>query len=133
MATGRAHGKFRGGGGCGNESVVPHKGLLAGPIKMFIARKPHPTGIELYCLADATWGYEVDMYLYTLRQYGIAAGNFDAKNITKLWASLLPKGLVLCVHCFYRSHGLARELAVSWRRFLMMTQRSAYGLSWAWD
>ena len=24
-----------GGGACGNESVVPHKGLLAGPLKMF--------------------------------------------------------------------------------------------------
>ena len=29
--------------GWGDESVVPHKGMLAGPLKMFIARKPHPT------------------------------------------------------------------------------------------
>ena len=90
-----------GGGACGDESVVPHKGMLAGPLKMFIARKPHPTGIKLYCLADATWGYVVDMYLYTgvrgrPRRYGTAAGNFDAKNIMKLWASLLPEGTVLC-------------------------------------
>ena len=51
-----------GGGACGDESVVPHKGMLAGPLKMFIARKPHPTGIKLYCLADATWGYVGTMH-----------------------------------------------------------------------
>ena len=95
-----------GGGACGDESVVPHKGLVAGPLKMYIARKPHPTGMKLYCLADATWGYVVGMYLYTgargtPRRYGTAAGNFDAKNIMKLWASLLPEGTVLCADCFF--------------------------------
>ena len=34
--------------------MVPHKGIRAGPLRMFIARKPHSTGIKLYCLADAT-------------------------------------------------------------------------------
>ena len=123
-----------GGAACGDESVVPHKGMLAGPLKMFIARKPHPTGINL-CLADATWGYVVDMYLYTgvrggLRRYGTAAGNFDAKNIMKLWASLLPEGTVLCADSFFGSHGLAKELAANKRAFLMMTKRSTYGVTW---
>ena len=45
-----------GGAACGDESVVPHKGIRAGPILMFIARKPHSTGIKLYCLADALVG-----------------------------------------------------------------------------
>ena len=76
------------------------------------------TGIMLYCLADATWGYVVDMYLYTgvqgrLRRYGTAAGNFDSKDIMKLWASLLPEGTVLCANCFFGSHGLAKELAAN--------------------
>ena len=102
----------------------------------YIARKPHPTGIKLYCLADATWGYVVDMYLYTgvrgrLRRYGTAAGNFDAKNIMKLWASLLPEGTVLCADSFFGSHGLAKELAANKRAFLMMTKRSTYGVTWA--
>ena len=91
---------------CGDESAVPHKGPLAGPLKMFIARKPHPTGIKLYCPADATWGYVVNMYLYTgawgtLRRYSTAAGNFDAKNIMKLWPSLLHEGTVLCADSFW--------------------------------
>ena len=45
-----------GGVACGDESVVPHKGIRAGPLWMFIARKPLSTGIKLYCLADATSG-----------------------------------------------------------------------------
>ena len=123
-------------GACGDESVVPHKGPLAGPLKMFFAPKPHPTEIKWYCLADATWGYVVDMYLYTgargtLRRYGTAAGNFDAKNIVKLWASLLPEGTVLCPDSFFGSRGLAKELAASKRAFLMMTKRSTYGVTWA--
>ena len=114
---------------CGNESVVPQKGLLAGPLKMFMARKPHPNGIKLHCLANAPWGYVVHMYLYTgargtLRRYGTAAGIFDAKNIMKLWASLLPEGTVLCPDSFFGSHGLAKELAANKRAFLMMTKRS---------
>ena len=48
-----------GGAACGDESVVPHKGIRAGRLRMFIARKPHPTGIKLYCLADATMGCSV--------------------------------------------------------------------------
>ena len=52
-----------GGAACGDESVVPHKGIRAGPLRMFIARKPHSTGAMLYWLADATSGYVVDMYL----------------------------------------------------------------------
>ena len=123
-----------GGGACGDESVVPNKGMLARPLKMFIARKPHPTGIKLYCLADATWGYVVDMYTGargTLRRYGTSAGNFDAKNIMRLSASLLPEVTVLCADCFLGSHGLAKECAASKRAFLLMTKRSTYGVTWA--
>ena len=122
--------------GLRDESVVLHKGMLAGPLKMFFARKPHPTGIKLYCLADTTLGYVVDMYLYTaargtLRRYGTAAGNFDAKNIMKFWASLLREGTALCADSFFGSHGLAKELAANERALLMMTKRSTYGVTWA--
>ena len=124
-----------GGRGPSDETVVPHKGLLAGPLKMFIARKPHPTGIKLYCLVDATWRYVVVMYLYTgvqgtLRRYGTAARNFAANNIMKLWASLLPEGTVICADSLFGSHGLAKELAASERAFLMMTKRPTYGVTW---
>ena len=93
-------------------------------------------GISMSRGMDATWGYVVDMYLHigargTLRRYGTAAGNFDAKNIMKLWASVLPEGTVLCADSFFGSHGLAKELAANKRAFLMMTKRSTYGVTWA--
>ena len=45
---------------------MPHTGLRAGPLKMYIVRKPHNTGIKLYSLADAGTGYIVDVYTSTL-------------------------------------------------------------------
>ena len=36
-----------GGAATGDETLVPHTGLRAGPLKMYIVRKPHNTGIKL--------------------------------------------------------------------------------------
>ena len=112
--------------------MVPHKGIRAGPLRMFIARNPHSSGIKLYCLADATSGYVVDMYLYTgrrghLRRFGNSAGNFNAQQIMTMWAGLLPCGTILCADSFFGSHELARDLAAERHAFLMMTKRSTYG------
>ena len=52
-----------GGAPTGDETLVPHTGLRVGPLKMFIVRKLHNTGIKLYCLADAGTGYIVVVYL----------------------------------------------------------------------
>ena len=116
-----------------HESVVPHKGIRAGPLRMFIARKPHSTGIKLYCLANATSGYVVDMYLYTgrrghLRRFGNNAGNFNAQHIMTMWAGLLPSGTIRCADSFFGSHELARDRAAERHSFLMMTKRSTYGV-----
>ena len=72
-----------GGAATGDETVVPHTGLRAGPLKMYIVRKLHNTGTKLYCLADARTGYIVDVYLYTgrrgvLRRHRCGAGNLNA-------------------------------------------------------
>ena len=120
-----------GGAACGDESVVLHKGIRAGPLRMFIARNTHSTGIKLYCLADATSGYVVDMYLYTgrrvhLRRVGNTAGNLNAQQIRTMWAGLLPTGTILCADSFFGSHELARDLDADRHAFLMMTQRSTY-------
>ena len=86
--------------------MVPHKGIRAGPLRMFIARRPHSTGIKLYCLADATSGYVVDMNLYTgrrghLRRFGNSAGNFNAQQIMTMWAGLLPSVTNRCADSFF--------------------------------
>ena len=42
-----------------------HTGPRAGPLKMYILRKQHNTGIKLYYLVDASTGYIMDVHLYT--------------------------------------------------------------------
>ena len=121
------------GAALGDESVVPHKGIRAGPLRMFIARKPHSTGIKLYCLADATSEYVVDVYMYTgrrghLRRLGNTAGNFNAQQIMPMSASLLPSRTILCADSFFGSHDLALDLTADRHAFLMMTKRSTYGV-----
>ena len=120
-----------GGAACGDESVLPHTGIRAGALRMFIARKPHSTGIKLYCRADATSGYVVDMYLYMnrrghLRRLGNSAGKFNAQQIMTMWAGLLPSGTILCADSLLGLHELARDLAAERHAFLMMTKRSTY-------
>ena len=113
--------------------MVPHKGIRAGPLRMFIARKPHSTGIKLYCLADATSGYVVDTYLYTgrrghVRRFGNNTSNFNAQQIMTMWAGLLLSGTILCADSFFGSHELARDLAAARNAFLLMPKRSTYGM-----
>ena len=69
--------------------MVPHKGIRGGPLRMFITRKPHSTGIRLCCLADATSGYVVDIYLYTgrrghVRRCGSTKADFTAEQVFSL-------------------------------------------------
>ena len=118
---------------CGDESVVPHKGIRAGALRTFIARKPHSMGIKLYCLADANSWYVVDMHLYTgrrgqLRRFGKSAGNYNAQQIMTMWAGLLSSGTILCADSFFGSHELARDLAAERHALLMMTKHSTYGV-----
>ena len=63
----------------GDESICPHTGQYAGPLRQFIPRKPHSTGIKLYSLADGANAYVINVYLYTgargvLRTPTLAAG-----------------------------------------------------------
>ena len=116
----------------GDESVVPHKGICAGPLRMFIARKPHSTGIKLYRLANATSWYVVDMYQCTgrrghVRRFGYTAGNFTAQKFMTRWAGRLPTRTILCADSFFGLHEPACDLAANSHPFLMMTKRFAYG------
>ena len=72
-----------GGAAKGDETLVPHTGVRAGPLKMYIVRKPHNTGIKLYCLVDASTGYILDVDLWTgrrgvLRRQDCGASNLNA-------------------------------------------------------
>ena len=45
----------------GDETMVPHKGKRAGPLRQFIPRKPHSTGVKLHMLADAVHPFVTDI------------------------------------------------------------------------
>ena len=52
----------------GNETIVPHKGKRAGKLRQFVPRKPHSTGLKLYCMSDDVRPFIMDMYLFEGRR-----------------------------------------------------------------
>ena len=122
-----------GGAATGGETLVPHMGLRAGPLKMYIMRKPHNTGIQLYCLADAGTGYIADVYLHTgrrgvLRRHGCGAGNLNAQQLMAMWSKQLPAYTVLVGDSFFGSHATAQRLAREGRPFITMVRKDTAGV-----
>ena len=109
----------------GNVSRLPHTGLHAGPLQMYIVHKPHTTSINFYCLADDTSGYIVDVYLYTrrrgvLHQHGCGTGNLNARQLMFMWATRLPFHTALVGDSFFGSHATAQHVAREGRPFITM-------------
>ena len=78
---------------CGDESIVPHKGLLL--FKQFIPRK-------LYLLCDAQDRYIWHLYLYRGAKPcnnppapTTYAGHYTPVEIVQLWHDVAPLGCVL--------------------------------------
>ena len=112
---------------CGDETVVPHKGLFV--IRQFIPRKPHSTGVKLY---DAQSHYIWHMYLYRGAAPRVGpesrsrfAGHYNAFEIVQLWNDVTPPGKVLVTDSFFGSHDAAAMLSAQERLFLMLTSTSA--------
>ena len=125
-----------GGAATGDETLVPHTGLRAGPFKMYIVRKPHNTGIKLYCLADAGTGYIVDVYLYTgcrgvLCRHGCGAGNLNARQLMAMRSKQLPAYTVLVGDSFFGSHATAQRLARAGQPFIAMMRKDTAGVQQA--
>ena len=123
-----------GGAATGDETLVPHTGLRAGPLKMYIVRKPHNTGINLY----SGTGYIVDVYLYTsrrgvLRRHGCGAGNLNARQLMAMWFKQLPAYTVLVGDSFFGSHATAQRLAREGRPFITMVRKDTPGVQQAGD
>ena len=115
---------------CGDETVVPHKGLFV--IRQFIPRKPHPTGVKLYALCDAQSHYIWHVYLYRGAAPRVGpesrsrfAGHYNAFEIVQLWNDVTPPGKVLVADSFFGSHDAAAMLSAQERPFLMLTSTSA--------
>ena len=98
-----------------DEAIAPHKGK--GPMRMYIPRKLHATGVKLYVLADYTAPYVLNIYVYKGKcRLGRAcrykcAGRFTASEITNYGADQLPKDTTLMCDSFFQSHKTADSLA----------------------
>ena len=115
---------------CGDETVVPHKGLFV--IRQFIPRKPHSTGVKLYALCDAQSHYIWHVYLYRGAAPRVGpesrsrfAGHYNAFEIVQLWNDVTPPGKVLVADSFFGSHDAAAMLSAQERPFLMLSSTSA--------
>ena len=115
---------------CGDETVVPRKGLFI--IHQFIPRKPHSTGVELYALCDAQSHYIWHVYLYRGAAPRVGpesrspfAVHYNALEIVQLWNDVTPPGEVLVADSFFGFHDAAAMLSAQERPFLMLTSTSA--------
>ena len=118
----------------GDETVVPHKGIRAGPLRQFIRRKPHSTGVKLYVLADAVEPYITNIYLYIgvrgpLRRASIVQRNMNSRRMVNFWADVLPEGTILVADSFSGCHEAAKGLAARGTHFLMFCKRDERGVS----
>jgi hypothetical protein len=115
--------------GAGDEQIVPHKGKRAGPIRQFVPRKPHNTGVKLYALCDSGSAYCVDVYVYFGRLVGRTesdwSGSAAPAEVVLRWHSLLPEGVILVCDSFFGSHRTAADLAAADRPFVLLMPRSA--------
>ena len=97
----------------GDETVVPHQRVRAGPLRQLIPRKPHSTGVKLSVLADAVEPYVTNIYPYVgargqLRRASTVQGNMNARQIVSYWADVLPEGTILVADSFFGSHEAAK-------------------------
>ena len=119
---------------CGDETIVPFKGKRAGNLRQFVPRKPHSTGLKLYCLADSVNSYTVDVYLYTgrrgaLRRASWAAGNLSPSGVVYRWAEQLPAGTTLVADSYFGTMEVAKKLAADRIPFLLLTKRNTQGVA----
>ena len=115
---------------CGDESIVPHKGLSL--FRQFMPRKLHTTGLKLYVLCDAKDRYIWHVYLYRGAMPRdnpppptTYAGDYTPVEIVQLWHDVAPIDRVLVADTYFGSHGTARSLAAQSRPFLMLIPKSA--------
>ena len=115
---------------CGDESIVPHKGLFL--FRQFIPRKPHTSGVKLYLLCDAQDRYIWHVYLYRGAMPrdnppppSTYAGHYTPLEIVQLWNDVAPSNRVLVADTYFGSHGTPRSLAAQSRPFLMLIPKSA--------
>ena len=122
-----------------DESIVPHKGKRAGPMRQFIPRKPHSTGIKLYVLGDSVHPFITDIFLYAgkrvrvFRDHPQVAGPRTAREMVHRWADLLPTRTAIVCDSYFGSHLVANQMTQRQQPFLFLCKRDQEGVSLAGD
>lgn len=117
----------------GDETIVPHKGKRAGHLRQFVPRKPHNTGLKLYCLADSVHAYTLNVYLFTgvrgkLSRRSTAAGSLTPSRVLYRWADALPIGTAIIADSYFGSVEVARTLCARRIPFIMLAKRTTRGV-----
>lgn len=117
----------------GDEMLVPFKGHSAGPIRQYIPRKPHNTGIKLYALVDSMNIFCIDLYLYTstavIEHPTSHSGALGPRGIVQHWHAHLPPKVVLLCDSFFGTHASAEFCSVFRRPFVFLVKRDAQCVS----
>ena len=118
----------------GDEAIVPHKGKKVGPMRQFIPRKPHSTGINLYVLGDAVYPFVTNVYLYASKKTQVHAGGqrvagpLTAAEVVHHRVDHLPPKTAVVADSYFGGHGMAHQLALRDHPFLLLCKREAGGL-----
>ena len=126
-----AQGWVLGKAAAGDETIIPFKGKTG--LRQFVPRKPHNTGLKLYCLADCVHAYTVDVYLYTgkrgiVRPATPAVGRFNPAAIVQRWGDLLPEGCALVCDSYFGTMPTAESLHDRRIPFLLLTKKKTRGI-----
>ena len=117
----------------------PTKRKRAGPMRQFIPRKPHSTGIKLYVLGDSVHPFITDVFLYAGKRVRIfrereqVVGPRTAREMVHRWVDLLPNHTAIVCDSYLGSHMVANQIARRRHPFLFLCKRDQEGVSLAGD
>ena len=108
-------------------------------MRLFIARKPHSTGIKLFVVADLVHPFVTDIFLYAGKRVRIFRGRENVPGpgtgwkMVHKWVELLPPRTALVCDSYFGSHAVAHQLARRQHPFLFLTRRDQEGVAAAGD
>ena len=123
----------------GDESIVPHKGKRAGPMRQFNPRNPYSTGITLFVLGDSVHPFIAEIFFYASKRVRVCrdhpqvAGPRTAREMVHQWMDLLPTRTAIVCDSYFGSHLVANQMAQRQHPFLFLCKRDQEGVSVAGD
>ena len=118
----------------GDEIILPHKGKRSGPLRQFVPRKPHSTGLKLHVLADACRLYVTGVYLYCSNDGVVRDPHREViqcltpSEVVGGWTTKLSEGTTPCAESYFESHASARQSSRCRTPFLFLCKGDDFGV-----